>query len=400
MNIKYRKDLDGLRAIAVLLVVFAHASFPFVTGGFIGVDVFFVLSGFLITYMIKDELANQTFTISNFYLRRIRRLMPAYFTVTFVTSVAAAFLLLPDSLQTYTTSLVFSTFSLANFFFWQQGLDYFAPDSATQPLLHIWSLAVEEQFYVLWPLFLYLAFRYLRWQLTLAAIVAIFAISLLGSELGANSGRYRVEVYYLLPFRAFELLMGGLVALYYDRQPQLNTALSRGLSLLAIGLILLPAFMLTEQSPFPGINAFWPCLGTAILIVTGKASNGATTWLLSTGPMVWTGKLSYSLYLWHWPILAFMQYHMSGLTLASSVVAIALAFFLSWLTWRFVETPFRHKFLYDFKGTALRLFCFPALVPILALLSFQLLPNGYGQVDRAAFNEVDRQFTIPTLKSG
>lgn len=334
LAIKYRKDIDGLRAVAVLLVIFSHAGVPGFTGGYLGVDVFFVISGFLITFMIVSEVEAQHFSFSNFYLRRIRRLMPAFFSVAFSTALLSSFLLLPEDLRLFNQSLIFSSLSLGNIFFWQQDLRYFAPASAEQPLLHTWSLGVEEQFYLFWPLFVLLCYRYLGWRVLVIFTAAILALSLLGSELAASSYSYKPEAYYLLPFRMFEMMMGGLVALTYTKLPVLENKVSSLLSLLAATMILAPAVILNETSTFPGINAFIPSLGTCLLIITGKQHLIATNRLLATRPMRGIGAISYSLYLWHWPILAFIQYHNIPMNWITTSWIIALTFLLSYLTWK------------------------------------------------------------------
>ncbi|HYQ71303.1 MAG TPA: acyltransferase family protein, partial [Gammaproteobacteria bacterium] len=366
----------------------------------IGVDVFFVLSGFLITYLIKEEISQGGFSFSNFYLRRIRRLMPAFFAVAFATTVAAAFLLLPDDLYSYTRSLLYSCVSLANFFFWQQDLLYFSPTSSQLPLLHIWSLAVEEQFYMLWPLFLFLCYRYFGSRSFAALTTLIFAASLVVSQLAAASFNYTSEAYYLLPSRGFEMMMGGMVALGHRRIPVLPAAASMLISGIGLLLILVPAVLLTQESIFPGLNAFWPCLGTALLITTGKNRLYGINRILGLGLLVGIGKISYSLYLWHWPVLAFMKYHEVHFNLWVSLDAIAVAFVLSYLTWRFIEKPFRFTHTYGFRTTVFRLYLLPLIVPALAYASFWYRPDGYSLIDHDSYLDASAKVSFVTLDEG
>lgn len=262
---QYRPDIDGLRAIAVMAVVLHHLSADWVPGGFIGVDVFFVISGYLITRIISREIADGTFTFSRFYERRIRRLFPALFTVLAFVLVAGWFVLLPsDYLATLRASAATLLFS-ANVLFWHVQTDYFAADAKLNPLLHMWSLGVEEQFYLLFPVVVLMIHRWMpRWLLP--AMLAGFGLSLALSIVFTPSSF--VASYFLLPTRAWEMLAGGLLAVIPLRKPG-SRYWRELLALAAMLAILIPAFQYTQQTPFPGHAALLPVLGTAVLIWLG-----------------------------------------------------------------------------------------------------------------------------------
>lgn len=339
MNLtSYRADIDGLRAVAVLLVLMFHLGLG-VPGGYVGVDVFFVISGFLITGIIKRELDQGEFTFTGFYARRARRILPALLTVLLLSSVAALFILLPSDLERFSQSVVATLLSVSNFWFWSQG-GYFGAASEMAPLLHTWSLAVEEQFYLLLPVVLLLLRRCgPHWdrRLLLAVCVSTFAASAWFVPTRTP------EVFYFTPFRAWELLTGSLLALY--RPTELRSNLSRQ-SLAAVGLllILVPAFLYTSETVFPGPAAALPCLGAALLIWVGSTGESLIGKLLQKRVLVFVGLISYSLYLWHWPLLVFTKHALGeGLALEVRIGIGIFSFVLAILSWRFVEKPFRSR---------------------------------------------------------
>lgn len=347
MRLEYRADLDGLRAIAVIAVVLFHLGIPVAPGGFVGVDVFFVLSGYFITRQIAGDLAAGRFSIVGFYDRRIRRLFPALFFMLTVSTVVAFLLFTPGDFARFGKSLAAAALSLSNVFFWLQ-TDYFSPSIDTMPLLHTWSLAVEEQFYVLFPLLLLAFYRLsggksLLWMIQLLTMVS-FAASILGTWLAPNAA------FYMLPFRAWELSIGSLLALSPGIAPR-HQFLRSGASLAGLAGIVLAATLYTTDSPFPGLAAALPCGGSALLIWAGMPSS---SWgcgeerrpialrLLSMPLMVFIGLISYSLYLWHWPVIVLGRYaEPLGLHTDSAAflgpVSVALAIF----SWRFIEKPLR-----------------------------------------------------------
>ena len=335
----YRKDIDGLRALAVVPVVLYHAGFGLFSGGYVGVDVFFVISGYLITGIIGEEIRQQRFSVLHFYERRIRRIFPALFVVLLFTMIAGLLLLLPEDLVAMSKSLVAATLFSSNILFWRES-GYFDTAAELKPLLHTWSLAVEEQFYIFFPLFLLVAWRWMknRWQAaTWACLIASFALSVYGL-------RYHDEAtFYLLPTRAWELLMGSVIAL--GAVPTLpNQKWREALAALGIGLILYAVFAYSQATPFPGEYALAPCLGAALIIYAGRDA-AEPTWtarILSLQPVVFIGLISYSLYLWHWPLIVYAKYiAIFPLTTWQSVAIVAASVGLAILSWRYVEAPFR-----------------------------------------------------------
>lgn len=336
--ITYRSDLDGLRAIAVLLVLMFHLGLG-IPGGYIGVDVFFVLSGFLITGILKREIEQGTFTFTEFYIRRARRILPSLLVVLLMTSIVALVALLPTDLERYAKSVVAALLSVSNYWFWSQG-GYFGPDSKMAPLLHTWSLAVEEQFYILLPIALIVSYRLVA-RFLARTLLFVCACTFFASAWFVSTRT--PEVFYFTPFRAWEILLGSLLT--YLHLPLVANNLYRQL-IAATGLILVvaPAFILTPETVFPGPAAAFSCIGTAILIWIGKSGKSVVGKLLENQLIVFIGLISYSLYLWHWPLLVFVK-HVVGEELSISVrVCICLiSIALASINWRFIEYPFRSK---------------------------------------------------------
>lgn len=380
MNLRnsYRADIDGLRAIAVLLVIFFHAEFSLLGGGFIGVDVFFVLSGFLITSLIDEEMKQKKFTFKNFYLRRIRRILPVLVFIMLVITIPAYFLLFANNLESFGRTLIHTFLCTNNFYLYSNLSDYFAENSDLIPFLHTWSLSVEEQFYFFLPPFLLLLHKKLTIEKRRFILILLCVISLIFSIYQTETNAR--AAYFLLPSRLFELLIGSCVAIYWDKLPNFNPLKNNLLSIIGLLLILIPAFILNDTSSFPGLNAFWPCCGTAMLIFTGKKENtkGIINRLIENKVLVGIGLISYSLYLWHWPIFVFIKYE--GLQLDGSIriVAILLIFVLSYFSWKFIEQPFRTSLKFDFKKTILVLFV-PSLITISVLYGILDQYNGFPE---------------------
>jgi peptidoglycan/LPS O-acetylase OafA/YrhL len=343
-HLGYRPDIDGLRAIAVLLVVFYHLRTAKDTGGFIGVDTFFVISGYLISSLILSDLGANKFSLVHFYERRIRRIFPALLVMLFGVAALAVALLLPTELEACAKSLLAALFSASNFYFWKHS-GYFDATNSISPLLHTWSLAVEEQFYLVLPLLLRLLRPLSRRQLV-GVIMAIAIASLVWSSIGAV--RNDSAAFYMLHTRAWELLAGTLLALCPERI-QLPHWLREGLAVAGVLFILWPAFTYNDGTAFPGLTAIPPCLGTALVIFSGfgQASRQSLVGrLLSLPPMRFIGLISYSLYLWHWPLIVFSRVS-AGIDseLSPRLVKLGLliaSFALATVSWRFVEMPFRY----------------------------------------------------------
>jgi peptidoglycan/LPS O-acetylase OafA/YrhL len=335
--ITYRADIDGLRAVSILLVIGYHAEF--IPGGFVGVDVFFVISGFLISRIILTQAKAGTFSSLAFYARRIRRIFPALIVVLAASYLIGWFVLLPAGFSLLGESIAAGVGFVSNLFQLGQ-LGYFAPDAAENPLLHLWSLGIEEQFYIFWPPLLLMIFgSKRRWLWILVIAGASFGVSLL-----VFFG-YKEWSFYSPLSRAWELLGGGMIANWYVDAPERERRSPPFDNLLAaIGLaaIVGAAVWLDKNRLFPGLYALLPVLGAGLIIVSPNAVVNRV--LLSSRPMVLTGLISYPLYLWHWPLLSYLGIVRNGVpTLLETWAAIIVAFGLAWLTFRFVETPFRHR---------------------------------------------------------
>ncbi|MGH6958825.1 MAG: acyltransferase family protein, partial [Caulobacteraceae bacterium] len=345
----YRPDIDGLRAVAVLAVVLYHAGLRVTSGGFVGVDVFFVISGYVISKSLLGDIDGGRFSISGFYERRVRRIFPALFATMIASWVAAMALLLPSYLVDYSRSLAAAAAFASNFYFWKSS-GYFANGATLRPLLHTWSLSVEEQFYIFAPLTLFLVARYFRkrWVLVLAPVaLASLALSIVATRIGPTAN------FFLLPTRAWELILGALLAL--GDPPSLKASWAREvLAALGLALIAYAIFAYSPATPFPGLAALPPCLGAAMLIYVGASGGSLATRFLALPPMVAVGLISYSLYLVHWPIVSFLTYwqlRAPGPDEAPAILAVSLA--LAALSWRFVEQPFRNRSLFHPSRRAL-----------------------------------------------
>ncbi len=335
----YRPDIDGLRAIAIFAVLIYHLDNHLSKGGFIGVDVFFVISGFLITTIILADMAAGRFSLAGFYERRVRRILPALFACLAATTIAGYFLLFPAEFVLLAKSVIAATFFVANFFYAGTS-GYFMPAARTLPLIHTWSLAVEEQFYMLFPLALLLFVRARREVLVMAVVLAAFT-SLVCSEILVQN-QSKIAYYQLAP-RGWELLIGSLLAI--GAVPEVKTQRTREiLSILGLLAIVIPTFAFSKNTPFPGLWALVPCLGAAALIHTGRERDTFAARLLSTRPFVGLGLISYSLYLWHLPIITY--YHLQFELYPTWTVKIllgAVSVAIACLSWRFIEQPFRTK---------------------------------------------------------
>lgn len=335
----YRPDVDGLRAVAILSVVLYHASEPAMSGGFTGVDVFFVISGYLITRLIAAEIDQGRFSIAAFYVRRTKRIFPALFVVLFTTLGLGAWLLTPTELASLGRSMAATAAFVSNIAFWQD-TGYFDVAAEGKPLLHTWSLAVEEQFYVFWPLLLLLLAR-LRMHVRYV-VPAVFALSFAISAYASYV--HPPSAFFLLPGRAWELLTGAALALGLVPVPRTESmrTMTAAAGLASIGL----GFVLFDRTTvFPGWAALLPVGGAALIIAAGEhGSHAVSRRLLATRPMVFVGLISYSFYLWHWPLLVLARVTMRGhLPPGVALAVVAAAFGLSVLTWKFVEQPLRAK---------------------------------------------------------
>lgn len=337
---QYRREIDGLRALAVLPVILFHAGYHPFAGGFVGVDVFFVISGYLITSIILSDLVKGRFTIADFYERRARRILPALFLVMFLCLPFAWLWLQPDDMKDFSESLVSVSLYVSNILFWRES-GYFQAAAELKPLLHTWSLAVEEQFYIFFPVMMILAWRWgRRWvpAILVIGLLASFAISQWGVMTNPAGA------FFLLPARGWELLAGGLAAYYLHHFQAPGSPVIREVgSGLGIILVLIAIFTYDEGTSFPGVNAILPVLGTTLIILFASPATLAGR-ALGLKPMVGIGLISYSAYLWHQPLFAYARHRSIEpptdlLFAVLSVVSLVLAYF----SWKYVEAPFRDK---------------------------------------------------------
>ena len=332
-----RREIDGLRAIAVVPVVLYHAGVAGFGGGFVGVDVFFVISGFLITGLLTEEMEAGRFSLASFYERRARRILPALFLVMLACVPFALLWMLPPALKDFSQSLAAASTSTSNVLFWLRS-GYFAPAAELKPLLHTWSLGVEEQFYIAYPLFLAFAWRLGRGRL-FAVLAALTLASLALCQWAAHSAPE--ANFFLAPTRAWELLIGALCALLLaGRSEPRGNDLAGGVGL---AMVVASVFLFDEETPFPSLYALLPVLGTALVLLCARAGT-RTAALLSTRPLVGLGLISYSLYLWHQPLFAFARIRLIDAPSTSIMLALTgLSLVLAVLSWHYVELPFRRR---------------------------------------------------------
>ena len=340
---QYRREIDGLRALAVIPVILFHAGFEAFSGGFVGVDVFFVLSGYLITTIILSDLELGKFSLLNFYERRARRILPALFLVILVSIPFAWAWLLPTDMRDFSQSLVAVATFTSNILFWRES-GYFDEAAELKPLLHTWSLSVEEQFYVLYPLFLLLFWRFGK-RILLVLVGLTFIASLTLAQWGVQN--YPVPTFFLLPTRGWELLIGSFTAFYLlsAKRQNFDRIVCEIGGWLGIAFILFALFTFNQKMPFPGLYALWPTLGAALFIVFANQRTSIGQ-LFGNKVLVSIGLISYSAYLWHQPLFVFARhrsflYHYQNQILLA--VLVVISFVLAYLSWRFVETPFRAK---------------------------------------------------------
>lgn len=357
---KYRPDIDGLRAIAVLSVVIYHAFPKFIRGGFIGVDIFFVISGFLISTIIMGSLERNSFSFFEFYSRRIKRIFPALLLVLTASFVFGWFALLADEYKQLGKHIAGGAGFVSNFLFWNES-GYFDNAAETKPLLHLWSLGIEEQFYIIWPLLLWLAWKKRFNLLTITIVVAVISFALNISKVHSDA----VAAFYSPQTRFWELLVGSILAymtlhrrnlfpkfkhkldmwlgqiIYAQAQEANGKTLNNVQSLIGAFLILAGLLIITKERYFPGWWATLPTVG-ALLIISAGVHSWFNRVVLSNRVLVWFGLISFPLYLWHWPLLSFARIMESETpSLQIRIVAVLISIALAWLTYKFIEKPIR-----------------------------------------------------------
>ncbi|MFZ4541068.1 MAG: acyltransferase family protein, partial [Rickettsiales bacterium] len=310
----YRRDIDGLRGIAILAVLLFHAFTNLIPGGYVGVDIFFVISGYLITGILLHGLNEGTFTFRQFYARRIRRIFPALAIVLLSTWIAGWFILFPEEYTELGKHMGASSLFISNIILWKEA-GYFDRTAELKPLLHLWSLGVEEQFYIFWPALLLVFHRKRHGWAGLVALTAISFVANLAFLHNAPTGTF-----FLLPTRFWQLGLGGMLA-YAELKPLPRRVQSPILCMLGLALILIACFTFTDASPYPGWRALLPTIGAALIILS--ASGGK---LIGNKPLLWLGLISYPLYLWHWPLLAYARIlHAGEPSVTARIIAVALA---------------------------------------------------------------------------
>lgn len=344
-TMKYRPEVDGLRAVAVLPVILYHAGVARMRGGFVGVDVFFVISGYLITSLLLNDFASNRFSILHFYERRARRILPALFAVLLICIPLAYLWLLPEPAMEFAKSLISALLFFSNIFFARHS-GYFDAASTLRPLIHTWSLAVEEQYYLLFPWALLLLWRFARRRML--PILALAALLSLGLSQWAVF-RDPQAAYYWLPMRGWEILLGAIVATDEFAAGTRAVRVRMGSIGAFLGLLMIAAavYWFSEQTPFPGVHALLPTVGAALVIYCASKANLAGK-ILGCKPLVGIGLVSYSLYLWHQPLLAFARNRsLYDLSPGNSWAILIVSLLLSVLTWRFIERPFRDRTVFN-----------------------------------------------------
>lgn len=371
MPLAYRKEIDGLRALAIIPVLFYHAGFSGFSGGFVGVDVFFVISGYLIGGQLLQSISNDAFSFREFYFRRARRILPVLFFVVFLSSIVAWMVLHPVALVEFSKNALATLVFSSNVTLWLKS-GYFASAAELNPLLHTWSLSLEEQFYLLAPVCVLTVYRYQR-RLLARVILILTAVSFLLCVWGSLN--HPSANFYFLPTRVWELLVGVLVALYERRRLKINLSVpvATALSLLGISLIVASVSILSTESIFPGLLSLPSVAGTALVLIF--ANKGIVKRFLGARILVGIGLISYSLYLWHQPLLAFSRYHLQAdLTVRYSLVILLVTFILSLASWRFIEKPFRFSKAFK-RASKVKVMMFFAIV-IFGFATAALITQG------------------------
>jgi peptidoglycan/LPS O-acetylase OafA/YrhL len=377
---KYRSEIDGLRALAVVPVILYHAGISLFSGGFVGVDVFFVISGYLISTIILEEIGEGSFSLAHFYERRARRILPALFLVITAILPFAWLWLSPADAKDFSKSLVAVSIFASNILFWRTS-GYFDSAAEIKPLIHTWSLAVEEQYYVFFPLFIILTRRWSNLR-TVGVLALISVMSLAVAQYGAF--RFPSAAFYLLPTRVWELLLGVFVAYYFadNHSKKHAQGVSETASLLGFFMIAYSIFMFNDKTVFPGINALLPTVGAALIVIFAT-SQTLVGKILSSKGFVAIGLVSYSAYLWHQPLLALARQRvLDEPGNAQLAVIIIFSFVLAYLSWKFVERPFRKKGVLARK----EIFAFSAVggVALVGIGLFGYATQGFvGRYDQA-----------------
>lgn len=390
-HLAYRPDIDGLRALAVLAVVIFHFNKKWLPGGFVGVDIFFVISGFLITGIVARQAAAGTFSFTDFYMRRVRRILPAALFATLATLMFGSVFMLPDDAKALSLSAIASTLSAANIYFWKfLDTSYFAASSDTVPLLHMWSLGVEEQFYLLWPALLLITLKYggRTATVTVAALIAAASFWYGQSKLTEDP----TFAYYMLPSRAGELLIGGIAFFGAEAfKGRVKLLYAQAMAVAGAMMLAWSLAFVRETEGFPGFISIIPAVGAALIMVAGSFGKTLVGIVLAVRPMVAIGLVSFSLYLWHWPVLAFYRYAFGEPDALGNFTCLAVMLALTMFSYHLIEVPFRGN-----KGWKFSLAIPTSAAAALSLAGALYLSNGLI----AALNPNGYQEALAATRSG
>jgi len=393
----YRADIDGIRAIAVLAVIIFHINKNILPGGFVGVDLFFVISGYLITLHILRDLNLNRFSIVEFYRRRVKRIAPVMLVVVAIVLVVSLIIQRPEDTREVGMTSVAALLSLSNVYFWLfQDSSYFAQASNEIPLLHLWSLGVEEQFYIFWPLILMGFYRVLRGKHFVSLFFIVAAMSfMLGQYLYPKFPSF---AYYMLPTRAGELLVGALAAYVVTKKAEMlvPSILVYWAAIIGVACIVASLFFLSEDVIFPGLYAIPPTIGTTLLILSGHYGNSWIKQLLMLRPLVFIGLISYSAYLWHWPLLSFARYSGLEIDILNGIAIFTLTIILSVISYYLVECPTR-----KYNGNAIRVVGYQYVIPGFMLLVLSVLiykTDGYFMHNNAEKYKLMSNQVLPAYR--
>ncbi|EGY02754.1 O-antigen acetylase [Nitrospirillum viridazoti Y2] len=379
-HIGFRPYVQGLRAIAIIAVVLFHFGATNLSGGFVGVDIFFVISGFLISLSINNDIINNNFSIISFYRKRVIRIIPASIFTIFMTSIISYNILGPSQLHDFGKSAIFSLIYVPNIYLYTAS-GYFAPAATDIPLLHYWSLGVEEQFYLLYPAIVLISARFFPKRVP-AVLLLLFLLSFIGELIIRNHNPD--AAFYLLPFRAFELLIGCILATVVNKVT-LAPKMVAPISYTGLLMIILSMVLIDEAMSFPGVVALIPCLGTALVIWGGENGKTALSRFIGSGPFKFIGNISYSLYLVHWPFLVVWRHLAPGADSAIYIAAsLIMCTFLAWLSYQFIEQPFIRKRV---RGRLAPALIVGAALPVLAFGGLVIANQGYP----SRFNDSARE---------
>ena len=377
MSIRYNADIDGLRAIAVLFVIFNHLNISLFQGGFIGVDIFFVISGYLITSIMYKEMRENRFSLGHFYKKRVIRLAPAFFTMLAAVSIISSLLMLPHELISYFESVIYSTFLMANVYMRKEVGGYFSTSVEEVPLLHLWSLGIEEQFYLFWPLLLLFLIKKINAKWLIWIVISLIMLSVFYAEqqILKNAGK----AYYKMPVRACEMFLGALICFL----PKIKL---KGI-FIQIGIysgvlcLFATAMLFNQQTKFPGLNALVPCLATALIIYLSQIAD-KQSFILGNSYSIWLGKISYPMYLWHWPLIVFCNIYLIEKDPIIQILILVATICLAYLTYRYIELPAKSWMVWSNKRVILIGFLLPS-VGLSAIAGIVKYTSGFPQ----RFNE-------------